>query len=410
MGNTELKRKELFKKIISASDINPNIILNWATGVGKSKAAIDIIKHKSLKEPKILLIVAEIAHKENWYNEFSKWEALQYWNNITIDCYASLKKHALKKYDILILDEAHHSSTELRTDILSTIKAKFVIVLSATLDPYVIDTLTSIYGHFYTNIVTLQMAIHNGLLPKPKIYCIPLQLNNITPNCEITITGKSFSSVIHDTYENRWKYLKERKIYKDTKIIISCTEAQKYQYLSENIEYLKLKFLRSHQEFTKNAWLALGSVRKRFIGDLKTPYLIEVVKEISKYRYICFCSSIEQATLIGKECNTIHSKKIDSKSIIQDFNTKKINKLHAVNMLQEGENLEDIELGILSQLDGKERSFIQKMGRTLRSKSPIQIILYFKDTMDQTYLENSLQDIDKGYVQKVDIKLLKTLI
>ena len=59
---------------------------------------------------------------------------------------------------------------------------------------------------------------------------------------------------------------------------------------------------------------------------------------------------------------------------------KNINNIFAVGMLQEGQNLVNIEAGIIIQLDGKERSFIQKFGRSLRAEDPVQYIFYYKNT------------------------------
>ena len=71
-------------------------------------------------------------------------------------------------------------------------------------------------------------------------------------------------------------------------------------------------------------------------------------------------------------------------------------------MLQEGVNLTDIEVGVIIQLDGEERSFIQRFGRTLRSDSPVQYIIYYKGTRDEEYLNNALENIDKKYIKEID--------
>ena len=47
--------------------------------------------------------------------------------------------------------------------------------------------------------------------------------------------------------------------------------------------------------------------------------------ELIKKRFICFCGSIEQAEILGKD-NCIHSKK-EVKSIIHKFQSKEINSL-----------------------------------------------------------------------------------
>ena len=85
------------------------------------------------------------------------------------------------------------------------------------------------------------------------------------------------------------------------------------------------------------------------------------------------------------------------------FNRKEISNLFAVGMLQEGVNLTDIQVGIIIQLDGEERAFIQKFGRVLRSDSPVQYIFYVKNTRDEDYLKNALENIDKNYIKSITI-------
>ena len=67
-------------------------------------------------------------------------------------------------------------------------------------------------------------------------------------------------------------------------------------------------------------------------------------------------------------------------------------------MLQEGQNLTNIQAGIIVQLDGEERGFIQKFGRSLRATDPIQYILYYRGTRDEEYLQKALEGIDKEYI------------
>ena len=71
-------------------------------------------------------------------------------------------------------------------------------------------------------------------------------------------------------------------------------------------------------------------------------------------------------------------------------------------MLTEGQNLKNIEVGIIVQLDGKKRPFIQKSGRILRSESPQQYIFYYKGTRDEEYLHNILEGIDSNYVSTIE--------
>lgn len=398
-----LSREDLSKEALKLFKQNKNIILKWGTGLGKSCASIKIIEYLRLfrLKPKILLVVAERAHKSNWQKEFDKWGSD--YSDITMECYASLKNYRDTNWDLIIFDEAHHLGSDLRLDIISSIKASHIILLSATLPRNLIDNLTDIFGKFGMSAVTLNQAIESNVLPKPRIFLIPLKLDNSNKDQEIIEEwGKKEKRIeIKCAYYDRWTYLKNKRLYPNVTLRISCTQKQKYDNLSDKFSYWKNFYLRTRQEYAKNLWLQAGSLRKKFLGECKTEYVKILLNQIKDKRYICFCSSIEQAELLGG-ANSIHSKKDNSLSIIEDFNSKKIDSLFAVGMLQEGQNLTNIEAGIIVQLDGQERAFIQKFGRSMRSEDPIQFIFYYKNTRDEEYLDSILDNIDEKFIYTIN--------
>lgn len=393
-----------------------NVMLQWCTGLGKSKAAIDIVKSlfyehlmsetKQDKPFKILLVVAETTHKKNWKDEFDKWKVEDYiWDKmVSVDTYASLKNHRDKQYDLVILDEGHHSGSELRLDILEDLKAEHVLVLSATLPASVILQLNRIFGEFVNFKISTQQAIDWGILPKPKIYLIPLELDNTNPN-QVIIEERGTAIIktkIQCTMKDRWNYLKDKFHYPNLRLEISCTEAQKNEWYDTKIEYWRNLFMRNRNKVIKNKWLQYGSQRKRYLGELKKGQAAYLLAKLAGKRYVCFCSSIEQANELGGE-NAIHSeKKKGSLAIIDRFNNKEINSLYAVGMIQEGQNLTDIEAGIIIQLDGQERAFVQKSGRAMRANEPEIYILYYKRTRDEEYLKKALEGINPEYITVVN--------
>lgn len=397
-----MTRAEIQKRAVELMRDTPLLILQWCTGLGKSKAAIDIIKDLSKDRIDILLVVSEIAHKENWKKEFLKW-GLPSNVGILIETYASLKNHKKEVYDLIILDEAHHAGSDLRMEILEEIKSKKVLALSATLPSEMWFKLGSLYGKKMSSFkVSLQQAIDWGILPKPKLYLIPMTLDN-TRLTQIIIEEwgrKEKRRTVKCSISERWTYMKDKATYPHMRLEIECTELQKYLYLSDQIEFWKRKFLQTMNEGVKNKWLRFGSERKRFLGSLKDNTAKKVLTLIKDKRYICFCSSIEQAEKLGGN-NSIHSKKKGALNTIEDFNNKKINNLFVIGMIQEGQNLVDTGVGIVIQLDGQERAFIQKSGRTMRVEDPVLFILYYKDTRDEEYLQTALEDINPDYITEV---------
>ena len=134
MEYKHISKESLQQKAVERILKMRNMVLQWPTGLGKSKAAIDIINCIEALTPvryKVLLVVAEIAHKNNWIEEFHKFNTVVP-DSVVIETYASLKNHKGEKYSLIVLDEGHHVGSDLRLDILSTIVADYVLVLSAT--------------------------------------------------------------------------------------------------------------------------------------------------------------------------------------------------------------------------------------------------------------------------------------
>lgn len=402
-----MTREDLKESALKAFRKHSNIAIQAGTGVGKSRIAIELIKSRieaSRKAIKVLFVVAEIAHKDNWEAEITKWGLGKCYYEII--CYASLKKYKDTHWDCIVFDEAHHLNTDIRLTIFESIKANSRIFLSATLGESLFNTLQAICETTIENITCgLQEAINSSILPEPKIVLVPMTLDNTISNQVIVEewgrkTGNKVT--LKCLYKDRWKYLKTKKQYASARLEIYCTQQQYYDYLSDQFEYYKNLYFSCRNEAIKNKWLQCGSKRKRLLGTFKTEIAKDLLKTLKKKRFICFCTSIEQANYLGGE-TAIHSNKKDSFKVIQDFNAKKIDNIFAVGMLQEGVNLTDIEAGIIIQLDGEERAFIQKLGRCLRAESPIQYILYYKGTRDEEYLNNALEGINADYIEYYNV-------
>lgn len=389
-----MNREELRVAAMEAIQSHNNIAIQAATGVGKSRIAFDLCNLVQAK--RILLVVAERAHKLNWSDEKSKWS---FPTPLVTVCYTSLHKYQDTEWDVVIFDEAHHLNTEKRLAIFETIKAQHMIFLSATLKDSLIINLEDSCGHIHSIKLGLQEAFDSEILPEPKIVLVPLVLDNTKMNQTIIEEwGKKDRRVsIKCLYKDRWHYLRKKRQYPNTTLTIICTQQQKYNYITEQFEYYKKRYMMTRNEIIKNKWLQCGTKRKRFLGELKTDIVRSLIDKVKDKRFICFCTSIEQAEKLGGT-SAIHSKNKKTPEIIQKFNNKKISNMFAVGMLQEGQNLTDIEVGIIVQLDGEERAFIQKFGRTLRADSPVQYIIYYKDTRDEEYLNKAIESINKEYI------------
>ena len=397
-------RETLEEEVRAAFASSKNVAIQAATGVGKSKLALDLCKdmiEPGEQPPTVLIVVAEVAHIQNWKDEIAKWS---YVGPVSIVCYASLKKYRNTVWDVIIFDEAHHLGSELRLDIFSTITANHMLFLSATLKQSLLDTLGFHCGPIKVIKMGLQDAFNADILPEPKIILVPLKLDNTHYN-ELIIEEwgkKDKQKVAECQWCERRRFFRDKKRIPNGRLLIHCTQQQKYDYYCEQFEYYKKRYMCTRNEAIKNKWLQWGSKRKTYLGLIKTAVVIDLLTKVHNKRFICFCTNIEQAEFLGSSF-AVHSKKKECQTIIDAFNNKAINKLFAVGMLQEGVNLTDIEVGIIVQLDGEERSFIQRFGRTLRSDSPVQYIIYVKGTRDEEYLKNALENIDEKYIKEYEV-------
>lgn len=399
-----MTREELQNEAASLMREHSRVALQWCTGLGKSKAAIDIAnwlsdkKRESSDEPLgILLVVAETAHKANWQEEIDRWGLRT--SDVTVECYASLHKYRDTHWDLIIFDEAHHLASDLRMDVLQELHAYNVIMLSATFPEQLLQSVSSVFGKFAVHRVPLRQAVEWGLLPEPKVYLIPLTLDDTHYNCTIVEEwGREDRRIQYScSWFRRWEYLRNRRKYPDVSLEIRCTQKQKYEWLTEQFSYWKKYYMRTRQEFAKNKWLQAGSRRKRFLGELKTPVARTLLQELKDCRYICFCASVEQAEELGG-ANAVHSRKEIPLEALGRFNSGETDSLFAVGMLQEGQNLSNIQAGVIIQLDGQERAFIQKTGRAMRADSPVLYVLYYENTRDEEYLATVYENIDSEFI------------
>lgn len=385
-----MERTELQGKVESAFKESSRLILQFATGVGKSKIALDLAAQLAENCPsfRILLVVAEVAHKENWKNEFVKWKYEGLFEKTDIITYASLKKVAGNSYDLVVYDEIHHLATETRLAYAVEVHSTRTLGLSATVGRERFNLLKELYPDFRLMNYSLSKAIDSGILPDPDIYAVPMELDNKIQDCEIVKTRglKPKRIIVQCNFEERWTWLKN-PMFPNLELHIKCTQRQKYEDINDSFEFWKNKFMRCRQEFARNKWMLAGTERKRFLGELKTSTVSQFIKEIMPgKRFICFCTSIEQQLALAGKDNYINSKEKKPQITIDRFNSKKIDSLYCVGMLQEGQNLTDTPYGIIVQLDNETRRFIQKTGRLLRADNPVIYIFYYKDTRDEEFL------------------------
>lgn len=359
-----MDREQLQTRASQHLEERKRLVCQWATGCGKSGTALKFIKNHPDK--RVLILVPEQNNIQNWWDEFDKFDVPVFMT--TIICYASLHKYQNTAWDLIVLDEVPHIDTEKRAAILRTMKADYVLALGAVITDEEINTLNSIFGSFLVWKITLHQAIKAGILPSPEVRVLHMSLD--------------------DTQKTR--YHKGRFL----------TEKQYYDVLQEKVKGAVSAYNASATEFNKRNMLRAGNERKRFLGQAKE----EAAKKVCSFleqknkRFICFCASIDQSKALGGE-KSFTSKTPVSMKLLDRFNSKEINSLYVVGKLIEGQNLKDVDCGVIIQLGGTHRITVQESGRIMRSSSPLIYVPVFDGTKDDSFLDTITFNIPKDCIK-----------
>ena len=340
------------------------LICQWATGCGKSGVLLRFIKDNPGMS--CLILVPEQNNIQNWKNEFAKFGVPD--ENVVIACYASFKKFVNTVWDILVFDEMPHVDTEKRLAVCRAVRGEYVLALGAVIDREERDSLESVYGKFEKSVISLETAMSYGILPAPRVLVLHMSIDDSV-----------------------------RKYKVDGRI---CTAKGKYEHLQSLVEKAKKAYNANPTEFMRIRMLKAGNDRKRFLGTLKDNALSKLCSELEakRRRFICFCASISQAEYIGGE-KAFTSKTPRSLKVLDRFNSGGIDSIYVVGKLIEGENLNNIECGVIGQLGGKDRITVQSVGRVMRSDNPVIYVPVFDDTKDIGFLRTLTDNVPESCVK-----------
>lgn len=389
-----MNREDIRDQVLSAT--SHSILCELPTGVGKSKIALDYMDsklrclmdvHENLR---ILIVVPRLILIANWESEFIKWGRANYLPYVEFVTYVSFPKK-VGIYDMIIFDEAHHFSERCR-DAFEDFLSSYTLLLSATVGRNMRYELRGLFADLQEFHITARTAIQEEILPDPRVYLIPLQLDNKRANCTI-VKNKSQKVELRIPYSQRFAYSK----IKNRRIVIECTQQQYYDDISSKIAWYKRKMF---MEVFKNKFLQESGIRLKWLSEQKTGFVkILLENYLQDQRTLTFCNGISQTEELGKYC--VNSKNKDSEENLEKFNAGRIKHITACNMLDEGVNLTNCRVGVYATLNSSDRMITQKLGRLLRHPDPILIIPYYKNTRDEEIVNKMLEDYNPELVTTI---------
>ena len=390
-----MTREEVFASCLQKVEQNRCLLLELATGFGKSKCAIDLVNHLCNtafqgREVRMLLLVAKRVHKQTWQDEFQKWGGIK--ANVITECYESLHKHTEETFDIVVADEVHHVGSEERMGMLKSVKFTYMIGLSATIPLKLKQWFKYTY---HSEIISCNVveAIDSEILPEPTILLWPLEIENTRVSETIEINPRVKGQTYYGEYKEMWKY-KKQKVH----AVLKCTQRQKLIEIDKMIDWAKGKAMSN--PLMKQTWLYQCGKRLEFLADCKLPVVKLILHHLAKERTITFCKTIEQTEKLGSNC--IHSKNKDASTIYDRFNHKEIDHITAVNILNENANLVDCKYAIFTNLSSSEVVSCQRIGRSLRHKSPVIILPYYKGTREEEIVQKMTEGFNKEYIKTIN--------
>lgn len=388
-------REKLTQDILNLG--GKNWVFELATGTGKTKIAIE--KTKQLKAKKVLIVVPRLVLKQEWRKELNKWwkESLNT-VDFTITTYMSFPSNLDKKdlsYDVIIFDEGHHISQRC-IDAVGEYRFDHAIILSATISKKRKQKLSEAFGSlkFYT--MDLRDVIDAEILPDPLVYLIPLKLDN-TKATETIVKNPKGTTTLKCQWEQRFKFLKG--LPKTTRLEITCTQSQYVQYYDNLIEFYKNRTLMTGSISMQLTWLKQCGDRLRYLSQIKTNYVKAILHNLEKKRTITFCNGISQTEDLGSYC--INSKNKNSSKVLEDFNSGAIDHITACNMVNEGCNLSDCQIGIYANLNSSDTIVKQRLGRLLRHPNPVIVVPYYEKTREEEIVQKMMEDYNPTLIKTI---------
>ena len=335
-------------------------------GVGKTLIGLKYIDNfrKDNLNLRVLVVAPKLSIFQSWKDDGIKFGISG--ANIEFTTYLSLNKLNPHDYDIVVLDECH-SLLNSHAIFLSLFNGR-ILGLTGT-PPRHANSEKGMLIRVYCPVIykySTDLAIDNNILNNYKIIVHRLKLSSKNT---IKVT------------------LKEKEFY--------TSEVKNYNYWSDRVQDavgMKQKQITS-----------IMRMKALMEFQTKEDYAKNLFDEIED-KCLIFCNTQAQAERICPDA--IHSNNPDGKDILEDLKNGTINKASCVLQISEGINIPELRAGIIMHSYGNERKSSQRIGRLLRlnpTETAIIHILCYKDTVDETWVEEALKDLDQSKIKYFDI-------
>jgi len=353
--------------------------LEAVTGFGKTYVALLILKdlHEQKPDGTALVIVPTTNLKKQWSDKCEEMGL----TNVTVLVINTAVKRS-HTCDLLVLDEIHNYTSEVFGKIFEQATYKYILGLTATLDRedmrhYLIEKVAPVI-----DTVTLKEAVENAYVSKFLVLNLGLRMSDQEE--------KEYKEIV-DQYYKHFALFNNR-----FNIAMSCMQNASYRYT-----YTKTLSGWNETEVLNKAraWHRAMQSRMRFIYNSTTKQdAAKALIEMYDVPTITFSQSVNFAVSLDKQTQpwskAYHSKitKYKRQAILEDFADPRTDTriIHTARALDEGFDVNGIELAIVCSGSSTPRQDLQRTGRAIRfqpDKLGVIVNLYLRDTQDEKWLK-----------------------
>jgi superfamily II DNA or RNA helicase len=331
-----------------------------SVGTGKTLVGLKHMSQHFTEESQFLVVAPKKSIFQSWKDDAVKFGMEHLLSHITFTTYLSLPKQDLT-YDVVYLDEAH-SLLESHAPWLSFYKG-ILIGLTGTPPKYTHTRRGKLFNQYIPVVYTYltDEAVEDNILNDYQIIVHELKLS---------------------TAKNMWAGKEPKKWL--------TSEQDNYNYWTKRVS--------SAQNMKEKQIVSIQRMKALMSFGSKEHYAKRLLDTMHD-KTILFANTQEQAEKFG--ILTYHSGNPDSEENLEKFKRGDILDLACVLQLNEGVNIPYLRTGIILHAYGNERKASQRIGRLMRlnpkEKSTIHILCY-KDSVDETWVKNALEDYDQSKI------------
>jgi len=338
-------------------------------GVGKTLLGLMHMEEisKTIHKPRFLVVAPKVSIFDSWKMDAVKHDYAHLLGSITFTTYLSLNKESYD-YDVIYLDECHSLKNSHDYYLTMALRQNIIILgLTGTYPKYNKGEKGIMCNKFCPKVYEYKTdsAVDDKILNDYRIYVHLIDLSE-TNDLEVKTGSKT------------WK-TSERKNYNYWTTRIDQEDKPK------NKQILRVMRMRAMMDYTSKEIKVLELLARR------------------KTKTLLFANTQAQADRLSP--HSYHSNNPKSKENLELFKKGDIELLSAVEQLSEGVNIPDLKSGIIMHAYSNNRKASQKLGRLLRlnpdDTAGVHILCY-KNTVDETWVENALAHLNSDKIIWLD--------